>query len=330
MAPDANVVYYGAASCYDDDLMTSMARAVSENKASLVSNSWGEPSFVVVNGQQYPTIDNGLIAAYEDILKQGAAQGIGFYFSSGDSGDDAAVNGGQPQADYPSADPYVTAVGGTALAAGATGSRQFETGWGTQKYSLTSTGWSSLGFLYGAGGGIADTTAYPALARPDYQTKAGFTASGRSEPDIAADADPTTGMLVGETQTFPNGSVRYGEYRIGGTSLSSPLLAGYIADASQLAGSRVGFINPALYSLAGQGASSIRDVRSPRTQLAALRRDYNNGANGKDGTTISLRSMNFDTSLKTTPGYDNVTGLGVPGAAGSLMEDLAGSSFPAP
>ncbi len=46
------------------------------------------------------------------------------------------------------------------------------------------------------------------------------------------DADPTTGMLVGETQNFPLASVfgpagnHYGEYRIGGTSLASPLFAG--------------------------------------------------------------------------------------------------------
>jgi subtilase family serine protease len=313
MAPDANVVYYGAASCYDDDLMASMARAVSENKASLVSNSWGEPSFVVVNGQQFPTIDNGLIAAYEGILKQGAAQGIGFYFSSGDSGDDAAVNGGQPQADYPSADPYVTAVGGTALAAGSTGSRQFETGWGTEKYSLTSTGWSALGFLYGAGGGIADSTAYPALARPDYQTKAGFTASGRSEPDIAADADPTTGMLVGETQAFAAPNVwgqgtHYGEYRIGGTSLASPLIAGINADAQQ-GRSRIGFANPMLYGLR---KGTLFDVNGNPGDAGNVRVDYANGYNDASGTKISIRTFNQDSSLTTGPGWDDVTGLGTP------------------
>ena len=37
---------------------------------------------------------------------------------------------------------------------------------------------------------------------------------------------PELGMLEGETQTFPDGKEKYGEYRIGGTSLSSPLFAG--------------------------------------------------------------------------------------------------------
>ena len=48
--------------------------------------------------------------------------------------------------------------------------------------------------------------------------------------------DPSTGFLVGQSQTFPDGTVRYSEYRIGGTSLSCPLFAGVIAVADQLHG----------------------------------------------------------------------------------------------
>jgi len=149
-----------------------------------------------------------------------------------------------------------------------------------------------------------------------------FGGLNRVVPDLSMDGDPTTGMLVGETQTSPNGAVKYGEYRIGGTSLSSPLLAGYMADANELAATRLGFINPALYALSGGPA--IRDIRSPRSQIAALRNDFNNGANASDGMTISLRSFNFDSSLRTTPGYDNVTGLGSPAAGAALMYALAG------
>ena len=50
----------------------------------------------------------------ESIFTQGAAQGIGFYFSSGDSGDDDAA-WGVKGTDYPASDPFVTSVGGTAL-----------------------------------------------------------------------------------------------------------------------------------------------------------------------------------------------------------------------
>ena len=79
-------------------------------------------------------------------------------------------------------------------------------------------------------------------------------------PDIAMDGDPQTGMLVGETQTFPDGSVKYSEYRIGGTSLSSPLYAGVEALADQAAGHPHGFANPAIYRSAGSAA--LHDVRA--------------------------------------------------------------------
>ena len=46
MAPNANVWYYGAASCFDDDLLASLAQIVNDDAASIVSNSWGSPTFV--------------------------------------------------------------------------------------------------------------------------------------------------------------------------------------------------------------------------------------------------------------------------------------------
>ena len=55
---------------------------------------------------------------------------------------------------------------------------------------------------------------------------------GRAVPDIAASATRRPAYLVGQTQTFPDGSAYYDEYRIGGTSLSSPIFAGMMADSS--------------------------------------------------------------------------------------------------
>src|SRR5207302_9886633 len=78
--------------------------------------------------------------------------------------------------------------------------------------------------------------------------------TGRAVPDISAFADPNTGYLIGETQTFPDGSVKYSEYRIGGTSLSSPIMAGIMALADQAAGHPHGFANPVFYSLAGSAS----------------------------------------------------------------------------
>jgi subtilase family serine protease len=134
--------------------------------------------------------------------------------------------------------------------------------------------------------------------------------TGRAVPDIAADADPNAGYLIGETQTFPDGTVKYSEYRIGGTSLSSPLIAGIMALANQAAGHTLGFVNPLLYSLAGSAA--YRDVVNPASTVAVVRTNYVNGVDPSGGLAYVLRTANQTLSLHTTPGYDDVTGLGTP------------------
>ena len=47
---------------------------------------------------------------------QAAVEGIGFYFSTGDDGDNTVDGPPHPEPDYPASDPLVTAVGGTTLA----------------------------------------------------------------------------------------------------------------------------------------------------------------------------------------------------------------------
>ncbi|MDN5797921.1 MAG: S53 family peptidase [Intrasporangium sp.] len=317
MAPDASVVYYGAASCYDDDLMAAMARAVSDNKASIVSNSWGEPTYVTLDdGTVVPVIDDALVTAYESILKQGAVQGIGFYFSSGDGGDEAAAYGVK-QTDYPASDPWVTAVGGTALAIDRHGRRDFETGWGTKKWALSAdeSTWSDTGLLYGAGGGCSAWF----TSKPFYQRLVRTGCSGRAVPDIAMNADPNTGMLIGQTQHFSlrtrfGKGTHYGEYRIGGTSLASPLLAGLNA-AAQQGRSRIGFANTLIYLV---GPATAYDV-TPQGDRGNVRIDYVNGLNKADGTVASVRTFDEDSSLTTGRGWDEVTGVGAP----TLEYDLA-------
>src|SRR6185436_15084695 len=129
----------------------------------------------------------------------------------------------------------------------------------------TKTGW-----LYGAGGGVSQI-----FAAPSYESGLGF--SGRAIPDVAALGDPQTGLLVGQTQSFPDGNY-YDEYRIGGTSLSSPIMAGLMALADQAAGQPHGFANPWFYSNAG----SFYDVLSVKTAVA--RRNFNNSVDGTAGT----------------------------------------------
>jgi len=293
MAPGARIHYYGAASCYDDDFLDAIARIVDDGDVQIVSDSWGE----VEEGES-----GDAVAAYEQLFQQGALEGISFLFSSGDNGDELA-NSGLIQADYPTSDPYVTSVGGTSTAIGPNGELDFETGWGTQKYSLSANGksWTANGYQYGSGGG--DSALFN---QPAYQ--AGVAPGPRRQvPDVAMDADPTTGMLVGLKQTFPDGKY-YAEYRIGGTSLASPLFAGMTALALQQSGTGAGLLNPVIY----QNTSAFQDVLGTPPTKGAVRVDYANSLDASDGLLYSVRTFDQDASLKVKKGWDDVTGVGSP------------------
>jgi subtilase family serine protease len=130
-------------------------------------------------------------------------------------------------------------------------------------------------------------------------------------PDIAALGDPNAGYIIGQTQTFSDGTVKYSEYRIGGTSLSSPIIAGLMALADQQAGRPHGFANPVFYA----NAPAFTDVTDPASTVAVVRTNFNNSEDASAGLSYRLRTANQTLSLHTTPGWDDVTGLGSPTAA---------------
>ncbi|WP_329010726.1 S53 family peptidase [Streptomyces sp. NBC_01601] len=311
VAPDADVTYVGAASCYDDDLLDSLSKIVDNHLADIVSNSWGD-----VEGNQTPD----LAAAYDQVFQFGAVQGIGFYFSSGDDGDQVAASGVK-QVDTPANSAWVTAVGGTSLAVGKGDTYQWETGWGTQKATLSADGksWDSFpgAFTSGAGGGTSKTVPQPYYQKgvvPKGLATANDKAGNRVVPDIAAIADPNTGFLVGQSQTFPDGSQRYSEYRIGGTSLAAPVIAAVQALAQEARGGKaIGFANPSIYDRYGK-KGVFHDVTDNPTGsgLAVARTDFVNGFDAADGVSTSVRSLGKDSSLSAVKGYDDVTGVGSP------------------
>ncbi|MGW3114067.1 S53 family peptidase [Streptomyces sp. NPDC001091] len=311
VAPDADVTYVGAASCYDDDLLDSLSRIVDNHLADIVSNSWGD-----VEGNQTPD----LAAAYDQVFQFGAVQGIGFYFSSGDDGDQVAASGVK-QVDTPANSAWVTAVGGTSLAVGKGDTYQWETGWGTQKAGLSADGksWDAFpgAFTSGAGGGTSRTVPQPYYQKgivPKGLATANDKAGNRVVPDIAAIADPNTGFLVGQSQTFPDGSQRYSEYRIGGTSLAAPVIAAVQALAQEARGGKaIGFANPSIYDRYGK-KGVFHDVTDNPTGsgLAVARTDFVNGFDAADGVSTSVRSLGKDSSLSAVKGYDDVTGVGSP------------------
>src|SRR6266545_994549 len=325
MAPNAHIVYVGSANNYAD-LDAAMNHFVDLHLGQAVSNSYGFRS------EQLPS---GYIIPFEQTLMQGAAEGIGIYFSSGDDNDETEVIG-YSSVDWPASSPWVTAVGGTSLAVGASNNYMFETGWGTTRNrwntSCSTTTpktntWCpappDATWLYGSGGGVSCV-----FARPTYQSALTATAgsktlcsgfAGRAVPDIAAFGDPNTGYLIGQTQRFPNHTTSYSEYRIGGTSLSSPIFTGLMALADQKLGHPHGFANYAIY----QNGASFRDVTDPASTVAILRNDFCNNVDATQncaaaatfGVITSLRTMNQTLTLQTAPGWDDVTGFGTPTAA---------------
>ena len=131
---------------------------------------------------------------------------------------------GKTHADFPAASPWALACGGTRLES-ADGAIQKEVVWN-----------NSIG---SSGGGISEI-----FPLPDYQNSAGVPQTtsgfkGRGVPDVAGDADPTTGyeFIVDGRSVV-----------IGGTSAVAPLWAALIARINEAIKKPVGFANPKLYN----------------------------------------------------------------------------------
>jgi subtilase family serine protease len=309
MAPGANILYVSGPNNYRD-LDAVLNKVVDSHQAQIITNSYG------YGGEALPA---GYIKPQLDAQVQAAATGISVFFSSGDNGDET---GGQhpnlpkyATPDWPASSPYVTAVGGTSLGVTEQNTRLFELGWETGKSTLntTTTTWNPLAYLYGSGGGTSRLFAQPSYQAgvvPDSISQEYGGAAMRVVPDVSAVGDPTTGMLVGQTQTFPDGTY-YAEYRIGGTSLSSPLYAGMFALAVQTHGP-YGLANPALYAAQDVTYDITKDQRS--TYDGAVRSDYVNGVDASGGYVYSARWFDYDEPLTihVRPQYDDVTGIGSP------------------
>ena len=313
MAPGADILYVGAAN-NGQPLDAALNSVVVHHSADIVTNSYG------YGGE---ALHNGIIKPQVDIQIQAAAEGISVFYSSGDNGDETGgVKGATPSPDFPASSPYVTAVGGTSLGVKQDNTREFELGWETGRSTLTGAtppAWTTPSYLYGSGGGTSRLFAQPSYQAGVVPTSMSQTYGGaamRVVPDVSALGDPNTGMAVGQTQTFPDG-VKYDEYRIGGTSLSSPLYAGMWALAVQKHGP-YGLANPTLYRTK---ATSLDITKADRaTYPGDVRVDYVNSVDASAGYKYSARWFDLDEALTihVVPGYDNVTGLGSPNGAAWL------------
>ena len=181
---------------------------------------------------------------------------------------------------WPSSDPLVTSVGGTRLRLDAVGNR-----------TAPDTAWNDtamLGAPAASGGGTSSV-----FPRPAYQRSVSRVVHGRrGTPDVSMSAAINGGVLV--YLGFRASDVDPGYYPIGGTSESSPELAGVVAIARQRAHHRLGLVNPRLYALAGRPGSGVVDVTRGDTTVRFA----------QSGRTYKVPGF------RATGGYDMATGLG--------------------
>jgi subtilase family serine protease len=265
----------------------------------------------------YPSessVPRSLLKVSHAIALRAAAEGVSLLVISGDA----------PGVVTPASDPDVTAVGGTTLGIGARNQRVFETGWSTAfgERTAESGPWHSEGILLAAGGGasaVYDEPGYQKGVVPRSMARNKEGRTGRTVPDIAADADPYSGMLFGLIVTHQSSkTTSYEPFRQAGTSTSTPLIAGIVADAEQGQPGSLGFLNPLLYSLAGSRAFhdilpiTRSDPQVDRGFYTPGETDINNKF--APGFLVGINDAQDEsgTHQVTAPGYDTMTGLGSP------------------
>lgn len=304
MAPGADLLYVGTTSSFD--LLTGTLLAVDAAWGDAVINGWYTTS------ENVPDPEWDVLGA---IAEQAAGTGISLLFAAGDLGD-GAYTGGQPSTVFPASEPMATAVGATSLLLGRGGRYVRELAWGKSQHYLEDGVWEEdLPATYrGTGGGtstVHDQPAYQKGVVPGALAERSGGGLGRTVPDLAVMGDAETGMAIGYTMTFPDGSRRYAERRIASSTASTALVAGLLALANSRRGKPIGFANPLLY---GKRAA-FRDIVRYGRAGAGVRVDYVDGATAASGRRVVVKA--FEEWGENVPrrGYDTAAGLGSPAPA---------------
>jgi pseudomonalisin/xanthomonalisin len=311
------MILYTATTLSDADLTDTYNRAVSDNVAKTINVSLGECETSAKN--------SGIMASNDQIFQAAVAQGQTFSVSSGDSGS-YECGGSSTSQSYPSVSPWVVSVGGTLL--NTTG-----TTWTSETvWACSSSATCQQSADGGAGGGPSLTE-----AAPSWQVNAGVlgTSTKRGTPDIALDADPSSGALV-----LVNGATE----QIGGTSLAAPLFTGFWARVQSMNNNSLPFPSSNLYARAAANPGMFHDVVSGKNggYSAKAGWDYASGygslnvANfasvmaGSGGTTPpasnALANNVAVTGISVAAGGSKAYTFAVPSGATSLTFKTSGGS----
>jgi len=281
-APKAAIDLLQAAVPNTTDVYGAWSYAISHHLGNQISNSFGgagcysQPACNATIGQGIGACNSVVGTSGVNvtaILNKAARAGVTILASAGDSG--AWGQGTSTTEPIPADCAGVLTVGGTTLTVSSSGAYVGESAWS------------------GTGGG------YATQAEPRYQkaVKIPDAYHALAKPDVAADADPGSGVWV----------YNQGWGVVGGTSLSCPLWAGFMADVNEVRAANhlgpAGFVNPFLYK-------TVYGVRGHSTNYSLDFHDITSGNNG----------------WPTKTGWDADTGLGsfnVTGLAATLGTDAS-------
>ncbi|HEY0323893.1 MAG TPA: S53 family serine peptidase [Pyrinomonadaceae bacterium] len=331
MAPGAKLVAYRIDPLVMGDPWAAFLLAVTSDKTlrpTIVCTSWITPErrYYALHGHSVVT----------GLLNQAAALGITVISAAGDwgafDGVPRTIKDGRyvsdapwPHATFPAVEERVLAVGGTMI---------------THRSPLTEIAWSAppppgmnktLHFERIAGsGGFSEDVSIPEWQRPvlrgSYSRGAGTPAVvpyGRGFPDVALmAAGPTVQRGPGEPLSSQGYQAVVGGNWIdyaGGTSVAAPIWAAIIALANQARRSsglsRLGFINPLLYKLHDARPAPFRSITAGAADVAMM-------VVNAHGRAVIYHLPGYE----SLPGWDPVTGLGVPHVA-NLIQLVCSDTF---
>lgn len=234
-----------------------------------------------------PNWSAGAVSAINDRLNAARLLGITICVSSGDDGSGDQIDDGAAHIDFPASSPNTLGVGGTMLTK--SGATINEVTW-----------WEAPGQRAGGGGatggGVSTLFPRPSWQKVKVKSLNPGSIDGRVVPDIAALSGPPLYDLIFVGKDAPNG----------GTSASAPLWAALSAriNAKLPAAKQQRFLTPLLYQNGSGGRpvgkSSMRDITVG-----------NNASSPEPGK-----------GYKAGPGFDAVTGWGVPDGV-KLLNALA-------
>ena len=328
IAPDANLVLVASNPAETEGVQGFPSMFIGEQFAvntypgSVISQSFA------VTEQSFHAAADEQVARFGQVYQQAVANHVTVISASGDTGTANPI-GGQgtspttvlpfPTVVWPSSDPLVTSAGGSWLQFGWTWNPSAATGTGSQNFlvtpgSRTEAVWNEPYRAVATGGGRSVLFSTPSFQSGISQS---ILQGSRGLPDLSWNAAVNGGVLVFLSSTilpqFPSGRWAI----VGGTSASTPQLAGLVALTNQIADAKhkqhVGYLNPLLYALPSSDFTDMVPLTfGPGAVTLSDNAQFGSGIPG----------------MATTPGYDLTTGFGSP-KADKFVPDLAALLPPA-